>query len=316
MLDAFNRNIDYLRISVTDLCNYRCQYCMPASGIGRRLHEEILSFEEIVEITEAGAKCGIQKIRLTGGEPLVRKGILSLVEQLGAISSIRDFSMTTNGALLADKAAALKRAGLDRVNISLDTLREDRFRRVTRGGCLADVLAGIDAALEANLVPVKINTVLIRGFNEDEIPDLVRLTSRMPVEVRFIELMPIGQAEDSFSASWLPADQVCQTVPGLEETEPDGGVAVRFRLPDAPGTVGLIRPLSCRFCDTCNRIRLTSDGKLKPCLHSSEEFPLRGLHGEALENQIRRAVISKPLHHHLRETGESQSRRNMNEIGG
>lgn len=317
MRDTFEREITYLRISLTDLCNLRCTYCMPPEGVKKQEHRAILSLEEIEEIAREAVGMGVKKIRLTGGEPLVRRGMLSLCRKLKQIPGLRELALTTNGILLPGLAAELKAAGVDRVNISLDTLDPEKYRRITRGGRLEDALAGIRAAKEAGLTPLKLNCVLIGGFNDGEIPALASLTREEPVEVRFIELMPIGNAAGLAPEAYLPCEAVTERLPQLERLPEDGGVAVRYRLPGAAGTIGLIRPLSCCFCDRCNRIRLTADGCLKPCLHSHEEIPVRGYHGEALRSRLRQAVLHKPERHGaLSAQLCSEAGRDMNQIGG
>jgi len=316
MLDQFGRVIDYLRISVTDRCDFRCRYCMPEEGVPKRSHEEMLTLEEIAEIADAAVACGIRKIRLTGGEPLVRKGIGTLCRRLKDNPGLRELTLTTNGSLLAEKAGALKEAGVDRLNISLDTLREDRFRAITRCGDLARTLRGIEAAEAAGFRGTKINTVLIGGFNDDEIPDLAGLTRHRDLSVRFIELMPIGEARRMPHSAFLSAETVPERVPDLKRLGTDG-VAELWQLPGAVGTVGLIRPLSHSFCGSCSRIRLTADGMLKPCLHSDLEIPLRGLHDEALRAAILDGISRKPAQHHILRDGASETeKRFMSEIGG
>ena len=314
MLDACGRTIDYLRLSVTDLCNYRCRYCMPSEGVEKRAHGDILSLEELAEIAEATVACGVKKIRLTGGEPLVRRGLPDLCRMLRAIPGVEELCLTTNGSLLPQLAKPLREAGLDRLNISLDTLRPDRFAAMTRLGTLQDVLDGIAAAEEAGFQHLKLNTVLTGGFNDDEILDFVNLSREHPWEMRFIELMPMGPCAGWDKSCFLPCDAVLGRVPELEAIEARG-VARRYRLPGAKGTVGLIFPVSHDFCADCRRIRVTADGKLKGCLHSREEISLRGLHGEALVNAVRRGILHKPERHHLTER-PSDTPRNMNQIGG
>lgn len=317
MKDTFQREITYLRISLTDLCNLRCVYCMPPEGVRKQTHNQILSLEEIGEIARAAVELGVKKIRLTGGEPLVRRGVLSLCRELRRIPRLQELTLTTNGLLLPEMAAELKAAGVDRVNISLDTLDPEKYRCVTRMGTLEDTLAGIRAAGEAGLTPLKLNCVLIGGFNDDEIPALAALTAREPVEVRFIELMPIGRAAPFGPEAYLPCEAVLERLPDLEALGETGGVAERFRLPGAVGTVGLIRPLSGCFCGRCDRIRLTADGCLKPCLHSREEIPLRGLHGADLRRALGRAILHKPARHgELSAQVRSEAARDMNQIGG
>ena len=314
MLDGCGRTIDYLRLSVTDLCNYRCRYCMPPEEVAKRDHRDMLSLEELAEIARAAVRLGVRKIRLTGGEPLVRRGIVELCRQLRTIPGLQELCLTTNGALLPQLAAPLREAGLDRLNISLDTLRPDRFTQMTRLGHLSDALAGIEAAEAAGFHDLKLDTVLIGGFNDDEIEEFVSLTREHPWEVRFIELMPMGPCAGWDKTCFLPGDTVLQKVPALEQIE-SCGVARRYRLPGAPGTVGLISPVNHDFCAQCRRIRVTADGKLKGCLHSAEELPLRGLHGKALEDAIRQGILQKPERHHLAER-RSDTPRNMNQIGG
>ena len=314
MLDGCGRTIDYLRLSVTDLCNYRCRYCMPPEGVAKRDHGDILSLEELADIARAAVRLGVKKIRLTGGEPLVRRGIVELCRQLRTIPGLQELCLTTNGALLPQLAAPLREAGLDRLNISLDTLRPDRFAEMTRLGHLSDALAGIEAAEAAGFHNLKLDTVLIGGFNDDEIDDFINLTREHPWEVRFIELMPMGPCAEWDKARFLSGDTVLQKVPALQQIE-SCGVARRYRLPGAMGTVGLISPVNHDFCAQCRRIRVTADGKLKGCLHSAEELPLRGLHGKDLEEAIRQGILQKPERHHLTER-RSDTPRNMNQIGG
>lgn len=314
MLDGCGRTIDYLRLSVTDLCNYRCRYCMPAEGVCKRPHADILSVEELVEIGQAAVACGVKKIRLTGGEPLVRRGILDICRGLRAIPDLEELCLTTNGSLLSSMAAPLLEAGVDRLNISLDTLRPDRFSGMTRLGSLSDVLEGIRTAENVGFTNLKLDTVLIGGFNDDEIGDFLALTMEHPWEIRFIELMPMGPCAGWEKSCFLSVDSILKRYSTLQEAGVQG-VARRYRLPGAKGTVGLISPLSHDFCADCRRIRVTADGKLKACLHSREELSLRGLYGEELEKAIRRGILQKPQRHHLAE-GASDTPRTMNQIGG
>ena len=315
MKDLFGREIYYLRLSVTDLCNLRCVYCMPESGIEKRCHSDILSVEEIEEIVRASVKCGIRKVRVTGGEPLVRNGIVDICRRIAAIPEIEELCMTTNGTLLPRYAKALKNAGVKRLNISLDTLSEETYAMITRCGRLEDAMAGINAALDAGFDNIKINTVLIGGVNDMEIRSLLELTREKSINVRFIELMPIGECAGWSHERFAGNSRVLEAAPELAEVG-SSGVATLYRLPGGTGTVGLISPISSHFCPTCNRIRVTADGKLKPCLHSAEEVSLRGLHGDALVDAIRQSVACKPRRHHLDEDDRSGSVRNMNQIGG
>lgn len=314
MTDGCGRTIRYLRLSVTDLCNYRCRYCMPETGVEKRAHRDILSVEECLEIGRAAVNCGVKKIRLTGGEPLVRRGILDICRGLSEIPGLEELCMTTNGSLLPEMAAPLRDAGVSRLNVSLDTLRPDRFAHITRQGRLNDALAGLEAAERAGFTNLKCNVVLIGGFNDDEIVDFVALTEHKPWEIRFIELMPMGECAAWEKRCFIPAETVLEKIPALRPCA-SSGTAARYRVPGWAGTVGLIEPLSHRFCDRCDRVRITADGKLKPCLHSEAELPLRGLHGAKLEDAIRRGIAQKPEQHHLTDGG-SDTLRNMNEIGG
>jgi cyclic pyranopterin phosphate synthase len=320
--DSFGRSIDYLRISVTDRCNLRCIYCMPSEGVPHISHSEILSYEEIRAVVQAAAHLGVRKIRLTGGEPLVRADFPELVKMLSQIEGIEELSLTTNGALLKDYAQALKQAGLSRVNVSLDTLRRSRFQHVTRLGELKDVLTGIEAAKEAGLLPIKINTVVMRGINDDEILDFARMTYKDGWHVRFIELMPFkGVAQP------VPSVELQQHISSVGRLEPrmpitGNGPAVYYRLAGAKGTIGFISPLTeISFCSRCNRMRFTPDGKLRPCLLGDNEIdlktPLRdNASMEELERLILKAVASKPEHHHLKDTSGRPVERKMSQIGG
>ena len=315
MIDHYGRNITYLRLSVTDLCNLRCLYCMPEGGVEKLPHSAILSVEEIERIVKTAVRCGITKLRLTGGEPLVRRGIVEICRRVGAVDGVEELCMTTNAVLLPQYARELRQAGVSRLNISLDTLRPDRFKAISRIGSLQDALDGIHAAMEQKYDRIKINCVLMGGVNDDEIFDFVSLTKQYGISVRFIELMPIGQCAGWDKSRFIPGSVVLERVPELKPCGSDG-VSALYRLDGAPGTVGLINPISCHFCAKCNRIRVTADGKLKPCLHSADEIDLRGLSDEQLYETMRRAVLDKPLRHRLEEQGVSGSLRNMNAIGG
>lgn len=316
--DSFGRDITYLRISVTDLCNLRCKYCMPEGGIAKVHHKDILSIEEIEEIAKVFVKLGVNKIRLTGGEPLLRSGILDIVERIGRLEGLKDFAMTTNGVLLKKYAKELKAKGLKRVNISLDTLDEKRYNKITRIGKLKDVMDGIDAAREVGLTPIKINTVLIGGFNEGEIEDLVKLTEKEDIDIRFIELMPIGEAIKYESKYFISNEIVLEKLPELMPVERKdiSSPAVYYKLPNAKGRIGLINPVSCKFCEHCNRVRLTAQGKLKLCLHSKDEIDLKESlrKGQDIEKIIMEAIGQKPEAHHL-EDGKYVSKK-MYQIGG
>lgn len=314
MTDQYNRNINYLRLSVTDLCNYRCIYCMGEGGVCKKRHSDILSIEELTEIAVAAYDIGFRKIRLTGGEPLVRKGIVTLCENIRAISPDIELYLTTNGSLLNEYAKPLKNAGVDRLNISLDTLDIAKFAQITRGGNLNDVLSGIDAAIDAGFTGLKINTVLIGGINDDEILPLTELCKDREISLRFIELMPMDICKDWDKCRFISAKTVLQQIPYVKELRTDG-VSRIYTTDGYKGNIGVISPLSHSFCSACNRIRITADGKLKPCLHSREEIELRGLHGAALRKALQDGIMQKPAHHHLNDHN-SDTPRNMNEIGG
>lgn len=315
MLDGEGRLIEYLRLSVTDRCNCRCTYCMPAGGVPMLGHKDILSFEELTEVVTACAQLGVRKVRLTGGEPLVRRGLPELVRMIRAVPGVEELAMTTNATLLAPVAAELHHAGLDRLNVSLDTLDAARYAELTRGGSLADALAGLAAARDAGFSRTKVNCVLMGGVNDADVPRLAELARTEPIDVRFIELMPMGPCTGWPKARFVSAETVLGAVPGLVPLRRDG-VAELWHAPGWAGNVGLIRPMSHRFCDGCSRIRVTADGRLKPCLHSAAEIPLRGLHGEALLSELRRGIAAKPAYHHMDRDHASQSARDMNEIGG
>ena len=313
MKDRFGRNITYLRISVTDLCNLRCKYCMPESGIKSLCHSDILSIEEIVEIVKVASKNGIKKIRLTGGEPLVRRGFINLCKQISKIDEIEDIAITTNGVYLKEMADELFENKVRRINFSLDTLIKEKYNDITRRNDFDKTMESLFYAIKKGF-KVKINVVLIGGFNDDEIQDFVNLANEYDLEVRFIELMQIGETANWSKDKFVSNKIVLEKVPELEF---DGvsGVAKIYKIKGQKGRIGLISPISCSFCEDCNRIRLTSDGKLKPCLHSKDEINLKGLSGEELEEVFKRGIFEKPEKHHL-EDGKSESARDMNKIGG
>ena len=322
ILDSFGRSINYLRISVTDRCNLRCIYCMPLEGVPQIPHSEILSYEEIRTVVQAAAELGINRLRLTGGEPLVRAELPKLIKMLSQIEGIQELSLTTNGTLLKKYALELKQAGLSRVNVSLDTLKADKFQHITRLGKLKDVLEGIEAAKEAGFEPVKINTVVMRGINDDEILDFARMTYEEGWHVRFIEFMPFkGVAE------FVPSIELRQHISSLGKLEPcasitGNGPAMYYRLAGAKGTIGFISPLTeLSFCSRCNRMRLTPDGRLRPCLLGEAEIdlkmPLRNNASmEELKRLILKAIASKPERHHLEGGNIRPVNRKMSQIGG
>ena len=317
MIDTYGRNITYLRLSVTELCNLRCRYCMPEDGVCKKRHEDMLTQEEMVMAIRAAAALGIRKLRITGGEPLVKGNIVELCREAASVDGIEEICLTTNGTLLPRLAAPLREAGVNRLNISLDTLNAEKFHYITRIGNIGDALRGIEAALDAGFDKVKINSVLIGGFNDDEIPALAELTCRYPVDVRFIELMPMYDSGDFGPEAFIPYTVVTDRLPALSPVPADGGVAKLFRLPDAKGNIGLISPVSAHFCADCNRIRITADGKIKPCLHSSDEISIKGQNYDDMLETIRSAILSKPQWHgELSYSERSHAARNMNQIGG
>jgi cyclic pyranopterin phosphate synthase len=327
LTDSFGRSINYLRISVTDHCNLRCVYCLPGEGIQWQARKDQLSAEEIVRVVVPMAQAGLTRIRLTGGEPLIRPDIIKIVARLAAIPGIQEISLTTNAMLLERLAQPLADAGLKRVNISLDTLNADKFKRITRGGVLDHVWRGIAAAERAQLTPIKLNTVVVNGLNADELPALAGLSIENPWHVRFIELMPVGNQQDwgaDFPAEperylSVQAMQACLSGFNLQPVEaPMGnGPARTFRIPGAAGTVGFISPLGEHFCQNCNRLRLTSDGFLRPCLLLDDEINVREAMRANLPLQptIQHAVDAKPRGHELSQEHYPESRR-MAQIGG
>ncbi|MGD0780396.1 MAG: GTP 3',8-cyclase MoaA [Dehalococcoidales bacterium] len=322
--DSFQRPINYLRISVTDRCNLRCIYCMPPEGIALMSHNDILSYEEIYTLVKAAAELGINRVRLTGGEPLVRSGLPDLVKMIASIKTIKDISLTTNGILLAKYAAELKEAGLMRVNVSLDTLKPERFRQITRCGELEETLQGIEAANKVGLTPVKINTVVMAGVNDDELPDFARKTIEDGWNVRFIEHMPVN-GESSKAIDLVSVKEMKKRLDFLGKLEPfkidkGNGPAKYYRLPNAKGTVGFITPVTEHFCYQCNRLRLTADGKLRLCLLREDEIDLReplrrGASVEELKDLITKATAAKPKGHQLAE-GSIHKGRPFSQVGG
>jgi len=333
--DTFHRPINYLRISVTDRCNLRCIYCLPPEGIDLLPQGDILTYEEIARIACLATEMGINKVRLTGGEPLVRAGLNRLVSLLAEIPGIDDISLTTNGILLKDYAAELKQAGLKRVNVSLDSLRRDVFKRITRHDKLNDVLRGIEAAKDAGLNPVKVNMVVMKGVNDNEVVDFARLSVNQGWHVRFIELMPFVRdnppdghsvgGKANHSPAFVSVAEIKQRLKELGTLEPSlaiagNGPARYFRLPHATGTIGFIAPVSQHFCFSCNRLRLTAEGKLRPCLLSDREVdllgPLRsGASAEDMKKIITEAIKSKPRKHEL-SCGRGSKKRLMSQLGG
>jgi GTP 3',8-cyclase len=326
--DPFGRAITYLRISLTDRCNLRCVYCMPKDGLQWQARTDQLSVEEILHVVETAAEGGVRRVRLTGGEPLVHPQVVEIVRHIASIPNIEEVSLTTNGILLERLAQPLADAGLTRVNISLDTLNRERFKEITRGGDIDRVWEGIAAAERAHLTPIKLNTVIVRRVNDDELPALAWQTIANDWHVRFIEVMPIGNAEE-WGEGFPAPDERYVSVQEMHErlealnlqpvTSPRGnGPARTFQIPEALGTVGFISPLGEHFCENCNRLRLTSDGKLRSCLVSPAEVSLRDAvrAGESLEQYFMQAIQNKPQHHNMLVSMPADAQRGMSQIGG
>ena len=341
MKDTFGRTIDYLRISLTDRCNFRCIYCMPEEGVAPKTHEQILRIEEIANFVRIAAECGIKRVRLTGGEPLVRYGVIDLIRDINNIEQIKEISLTTNAVLLPKYASELKDAGLSRVNISLDTLDDMQFSYITRKGKLADVLHGIDVALETGFHPVKINCVALRSLNQDFLR-FAQFSVDKPLHVRFIEYMPIGTSAGADGCGWSEADiipseelrEIINTAAinaGLGKLEPlddksspgGAGPATYWAFPNSLGSVGFISSMSNHFCSSCNRVRLTADGKLRPCLFSDDELDVATLLKQEgadsdpeIKSEIKKIIMQaikvKPDEHH----DETETARKMSQIGG
>lgn len=329
LTDSRGRRISYLRLSVTDRCNFRCRYCMPAEGIRKLAHTEILRFEELDRIARQAVALGIEKIRVTGGEPLVRRGVIEFLRGLSSIAGLRETVLTTNGALLAPMAAALREAGVQRLNVSLDSLQPETFAAITRGGDLRQVLDGIAAAEAAGFPPVKINVVVLRGVNDGEVLDFAERTLREPRTVRFIEYMPAASGS-TFDAAFTPLGPASLTVSGSEILERiaarytlqpldepgSGGPARNFRIQGAAGKLGIITPVSHDFCDSCNRIRVTSTGIAKGCLFSEQGIDLRpalAAGDDVLREVLRRLVTEKPEGYRQQLPGAPFS---MSQVGG
>lgn len=333
LIDNFGREISYLRVSITDRCNYRCIYCKPEEQFEFIPHEEILRYEEIVEIIEEAVNLGVTKVRITGGEPLARKGIVDFIKKLREIKKLEDISLTTNGFFLSEYAEKLKDAGLNRVNISLDSLQEVKYKKITRGGDLKRALKGIDSALKADLLPIKINTVLIKGINDNEVDDFVKLTIKRPLNIRFIELMPSGEeSKENYKDKFI---SVLGIKEGLAEKylfrpidiNSGNGPAKYYQIKGGQGSIGFITALSQHFCKTCNRIRLTSEGKLRPCLFSNKEVDIKQairnaktddkiIRSKIIRNHIEKAISIKPEGHKLNEKFSNRDSFKMSKIGG
>jgi GTP 3',8-cyclase len=321
MIDSRGRTIDYLRISVTDRCNFRCVYCMPLEGLPWLPKAEILSYEEIAEIVSQMVPLGLRKVRITGGEPTIRPDLPSLVSLLSAIDGVEDIALSTNGVRLPELAPALRAAGLKRVNVSVDSLRSDRIESIARRRLQFDPMSALESAEAAGLTPIKVNMVVMRGVNDDEIVELASLTLTRPWHVRFIELMPVGELADRAELS-MPIGEILERVRAIGAIEPGAGPegngpATYYRLAGAIGSIGVIAPLSHNFCDSCNRVRLTADGRLRACLFGNVEFSLRDAvrRGEPLAPIVRRAMEEKPAGHALLERRVGGLRA-LSQVGG
>ena len=321
--DQWGRSIEYLRISVTDRCNFRCIYCMPKDGLQWLPKAEILSYEEITAIVRQLSTLGLRRLRITGGEPTIRPDLESLVRQLRAIDGIEDIALSTNGAKLPALARSLREAGLDRVNMSADSLRPGRIAAIARRDVGFDPIAAASAAEDAGLSPVKVNVVVLRGTNDDEIEDFARLTLERPWHVRFIELMPVGDLRELTWEHVVPSDEVLSRISTIGALSPDGGPsrgngpARYYRLAGAAGTVGVITPMTHTYCGSCNRVRLTADGRLRTCLYGDHEVNLRDplRRGEALEPLFREALAGKPKEHALLQM-QVGGLRALSQVGG
>jgi cyclic pyranopterin phosphate synthase len=327
LLDSFKRQLNYLRISLTDRCNLRCVYCMPEQGLPKIFHEDILTYEELVRLARLSVGLGIEKIRLTGGEPLVRKGLFGFIRSLKDLPGVRDISLTTNGVLLAEKAQDIWEAGIRRLNISLDSLDRGKYHRITRFDCFDQVWAGIQKAERIGFSPIKINVVALRGVNDDEILDFGRLSMEKPYHIRFIEFMPVGEENRWKTERFISSEETLQKLLTLGTLVPINGrgldgPAKRMAFPGAKGEIGLISPISEHFCPSCNRLRLTAEGLLRVCIFSDWETDLRtllrqGASDEQLEAAIQDAILQKPKEHPVQFSPVPRKcQRQMSKIGG
>ena len=315
MKDAFKREIDYLRISVTDRCNLRCLYCMPDGIQNKKEHDEIMRDEEIINVVEESVKIGITKIRITGGEPLLRKGIYELISKIKAVKGVLEITITTNATLLVGNVKKLKEAGVSRVNFSLDTLDKDKFKFISNTALTLDYISLIEELIENEMQPIKINAVLLKGFNDSEIPGFIELANKYDISIRLIELMTIGHLNFDYDKYYMSKDEILKRYPELKFVKKDN-VSEYYSIKGNKGFIGFINPISHKFCSDCNRIRLTADGHLKPCLHNNNEVLIKNVQGEQLLNKIKEAIHAKPISHTLDESKDNRSDRPMNKIGG
>ena len=319
MLDGYGRNIDYARISLTDKCNLRCVYCMPEDKVyENNLINDTLSFNDYKFIINGLSQVGIKKIKFTGGEPLLYPHLIELIKYAHYECNIDDISITTNGIGLNEIAYELKRSGLKSVNISLDSLKSYKYKSITRGGNLTDVLKSINRCLELG-IKVKINCVVIKRFNDDEVYDFIEMANYYPIDVRFIELMPLGEGEYFYENGYFNISKLINEIDELYKIEDEKGSTARlYQAKYAKGRIGIITPISCQFCNTCNRIRITSDGKIKLCLHSNEETDIRYYLNKPMifKEVLKEIILKKPDKHNLLENNSSDTYRQMYEIGG
>ncbi|MFN8605163.1 MAG: GTP 3',8-cyclase MoaA [Romboutsia timonensis] len=319
MLDGYERNIDYARISLTDKCNLRCVYCMPEDKVyENNLINDTLSFNDYKFIINGLSQVGIKKIKFTGGEPLLYPHLIELIKYAHYECNIDDISITTNGIGLNEIAYELKRSGLKSVNISLDSLKSYKYKSITRGGNLTDVLKSINRCLELG-IKVKINCVVIKRFNDDEVYDFIEMANYYPIDVRFIELMPLGEGEYFYENGYFNISNFINDIDELYKIEDEKGSTARlYQAKYAKGRIGIITPISCQFCNTCNRIRITSDGKIKLCLHSNEETDIRYYLNKPMifKEVLKEIILKKPDKHNLLENNSSDTYRQMYEIGG
>lgn len=316
MQDGFKRDINYMRISITDRCNLRCQYCMPEEGVDEILrHDDIITFEEIENIVRESVKIGIHKFRITGGEPMVRKDIFALIKMIKSVPGVKELAMTTNGILVEGKIEELKEAGLDRINIHIDTLNDEKFMAITKSNRMLDYISIIEDCIKYDMVPIKLNAVLLKDFNVDEVPEFIELADKYDLLVRFIELMPFGHLHFDWRKHYFSPENLREMYPELKFLE-DTTKAKYYQVPGKKGKIGFISTISDQFCDNCSRIRLTSDGKLKPCLHSDLEFDVKNKTVEEVVSTLKKAIKEKPEKHNIDSDEFEETIRSMNRIGG
>ncbi len=314
MIDPFKRNIDYLRVSVTERCNLRCFYCMPEEGIKKKEHNDILRDEDIVNAVKAAVNLGLKKIRLTGGEPLVRRGIYELIKKISNIDGVEEIDLTTNGLLLKNQIKRLKAAGIKRVNLSLDSLKPDVYKAITHSNVSLDYHAIIKELIAHDMLPIKINAVLLNGINDNEVGDFIELANTYDIHVRFIELMPIGHLNFNYNTHFISKAAILERHPALQ-FEQKHKIAEYYTVPGKNGKIGFINPMSNHFCNQCNRLRLTADGHLKPCLHTNEEISIKHLDFNEMVKTFEKAIHKKPEKHRLNDK-QRPIHRSMHKIGG